>query len=255
MRAMLRLLVLLSTAAWLATQGVAAQERRPKMPPGRDPGGVAVALISTGIDYTLPAIAARLARDGEGEVIGWDLESGDNRPFDRSRGTTAPTWGGDATAIASAIAGEAGLRLVPVCIVPAEPASLARAVVFVAQTPARIAMVPMASSDKGEWDPFAQAATRFKHILFIAAAGETAEPVYPAALGLENVVAIVPQSSGAESVGFGGAQVQLAGSRLAVVAVAKAAAVILAREPRIEVADLKRRLRESGHIADERPAR
>src|SRR5215467_9057175 len=67
--------------------------KKPPVPPGRDPGGVAVALI--GIDYTLPAVARRLARDGEGELIGWDLQDQDRKPFDSSKGTALPEWGGD----------------------------------------------------------------------------------------------------------------------------------------------------------------
>jgi hypothetical protein len=239
----MRFLAVLS-AVWLTAQAASAQETRPKVPPGRDPSGVAIALICNGIDYTLPAIAARLARDGEGEVIGWDLESGDSRPFDRSSGSTPAQWGGDATALASAIVTAANVRLVPVRIVAAEPVSLARAVAFLAQTPARIVIVPMATADKAEWDQFTQAAARFKHLLFVAATSETVEPVYPAALGLDNGIAVAPQASGGESLGFGGARVQLSGSRFALVATAVAAAAILAREPRIDVAEVKRRLLE-----------
>lgn len=73
------------------------EPKKPPVPPGRDPGGVAVALIGTGIDYTLPAVARRLARDGEGELIGWDLQDEDRKPFDTSKGAALPEWGGDST--------------------------------------------------------------------------------------------------------------------------------------------------------------
>jgi hypothetical protein len=59
-----------------------AQREKPRVPPGRDPGGVAIAIIGSGIDYTRPEIAARLARDGEGELIGWDFVDNDRRPFE-----------------------------------------------------------------------------------------------------------------------------------------------------------------------------
>ena len=41
--------------------GVAAlaQEKKPPLQPGRDPGGVAIALVTTGIDYTVPEVAQR----------------------------------------------------------------------------------------------------------------------------------------------------------------------------------------------------
>src|SRR5215813_6387373 len=88
--------------------------KKPPVPPGRDPGGVAVALIGTGIDYTLPQVASRLARDGEGELIGWDLQDEDRRPFDRSKGSAPPEWGGDGTLIASLLVRDGAVRLVPV---------------------------------------------------------------------------------------------------------------------------------------------
>ncbi len=233
-------------ALCLAISVATAQDARPRVLPGRDPGGVAVALFSTGIDYTLRGIAARLARDGEGEIIAWDFENNDNRPFDRSAGGSPAEWGGDATAIASAIVKDAGARLVAVRIVPADSASLARAVAFLAQTPARVAVVPMWSSNKQEWEPFAQAVAHFKGMLFIVATSETAEPSYPAALNLENVVAVPPSRPGAESVGFGGAAQPLSGPQLAVVTASRAAAATLARNPKLGVAELKRLVAESG---------
>jgi len=242
----MRVVARLVIALCLTTDVATSQDARPRVPPGRDPGGVAVALFSTGIDYTLPEIAPRLARDGEGEVIAWDFEHNDSRPFDRSKGRSPVEWGGDATAVASAILKDAGVRLIAVRIVPADPASLARAAAFLAQTPARVAAVPMWSSTRQEWEPFAQAAAHFKDILFIVATSETVEPSYPAALNLENVVAVRPSRSGAEGVGFGGAVQRLSGPQLAVATASRAAAAALARNPRLGVAELKRLVAESG---------
>ena len=67
-----------AVAVVLAIVGsAAAQPKKPKLPPGLDPGGVAIVLLTTGIDYTKPELAVRLARDGEGELIGWDAVDGD----------------------------------------------------------------------------------------------------------------------------------------------------------------------------------
>lgn len=57
--------------------------RKPAPLPGVDPGGVMIALVGPGIDYTRPGLAERLARDGEGEIIGFDLVNRDRRPFCR----------------------------------------------------------------------------------------------------------------------------------------------------------------------------
>ena len=196
LRALLSCVLVLTLAATAA-----AQHKKPPLPPGRDPGGVAIALLGTGIDYTLPEVARRLARDGEGELIGWDLADHDNRPFRASGNPTPPVeWGGDGTALVKAI-GTPGRRVVPVKIDPADPRSLARAIAFVAQTPARIVVVPMWSRQQHDWEPFRQAALHFKDLLFVLAAGEAAKdtdrgPVWPAAFGLTNalVVATAPNA-------------------------------------------------------------
>jgi len=225
--------------------GAVAQERKPPVPAGQDPGGVAIALLVTGIDYTLPSLAQHLARDGEGELIGWDVEDRDRQPLDKSRGDTRPEWGGDGTAIANFLSVD-GTRLVPVRVNPADPVSLARAVAFVAQTPARVAIVPMWGAKREAWEPFRQAASRFKDILLIVPAGAGSEPVYPAALGLDNVLAVEHRAATADAPGFGGRVQRISGAALAVAAAGKAAAAVLAREPRLDVVALKRRLIEAG---------
>ena len=190
---MLRVLALLVTAALLIDIAT-AQERKPPLPPGRDPGGAAIAILLTGIDYTQPDIARRLARDGEGELIGWDLVDNDNRPFDKSRGQTPVNWGGDGTALVRSI-GETGRRVIPVRIDPSNPVLLARAVAFISHTPARIVVVPLWSAQASDWKPFRQAALRFPDMLFMIAAGDEGkdidrDPVWPAAFGLANVLVV-----------------------------------------------------------------
>jgi len=215
---------------------------KPPVPPGRDPGGSAVALIGTGIDYTLPHIAPRLARDGEGELIGWDLQDQDRRPFDQSRGTAPSEWGGDGTLLASLIVGAPTVRLVPVRVDPGDPVELARALAFVAQTPARVAVVAMGSPSRPHWEAFRQAAQRFKDVLVVV----PAEPAYPAALGLDNVLAVAPGTTRAEAAGFGGVTSHASGAAVAVAAAAREAAELRAREPALDAAALKRRLGEAG---------
>jgi subtilisin family serine protease len=215
------------------------------VPPGRDPGGVTIALLGTGIDYTSPQLAQRLARDGEGELIGWDVEDRDRQPLDRTKGDTRAEWGGDGTAIANFLSVD-GIRLVPVRVNPTDPVSFARAIAFAAQTPARVAIVPMWGARREAWEPFRQAASQFKDILLIVPAGVGSEPVYPAALGLDNVLAVEHGASTGDAPGFGGRVQRISGAALAVAAAGKAAAAVLAREPRLDVAVLKRQLIEAG---------
>jgi hypothetical protein len=190
----------------LIAAAAAGQERDPKLPAGRDPGGIAVALFTTGLDYTHPEIATRLARDGEGELIGWDFADNDNRPFaagpaPETARTTPSGIPRDDTALARRLLEVyARSRLVAVRIKPGDPASFAQAVAFVARTPARIVAVPFASGTRAEWEPFRQAAERFgKDLLFVLSAGDEAaraggREVWPAAFALPNAVAVAPAS-------------------------------------------------------------
>jgi hypothetical protein len=178
----------MAVAVCAGSFAASAQTRTPRLPSGSDPGGPAVALVSTGVDYTDPALAKMLARDGEGELIGWDFVDGDNRPFDEANGTSPAAHGGNATEIAKRI----GLRIVPIRVDPTHPAHLANALVFAARTPARIVLVPMWSHSRQQWEPFQQMAENAKRtLLLIVAAGDDGvdidkDPVWPAAFALEN---------------------------------------------------------------------
>jgi hypothetical protein len=172
----------------------AAQSRKPKLPPGVDPGGVPIAMLSTGINYPSSDIAQRIARDGEGELIGWDLVDGDNRPFNAKAADTPAAWGGNGNALLRAI-GLPGRRVVPVRIDTRDPVSLAKAVAFVAYTPARIVVVPMWTTKADEWAALGMAMRGFANLLFIVAAGDEGrdidrEPVWPAAFGHGNVLVV-----------------------------------------------------------------
>lgn len=145
-----------------------AQPQDPKAPAGNDPGGFPVAVISAGIDYTDPVIAGRLARDGEGEVIGYDVTDNDARPF----ASAAAADGG--TELAKRLAAIAGLRLVPVRVTVSDPVSIARGTAFATQTPARVVVVP--PGEKAHLELLAQVAARAEKILFVVAPSTGAPP-------------------------------------------------------------------------------
>ena len=54
----------------------------PLVPPGVDPGGVTLVHVDSGVNYTLPFIARRLARLATGESHGYDFRDQDKRPYD-----------------------------------------------------------------------------------------------------------------------------------------------------------------------------
>ncbi len=142
-----------------------AEPGDPRVPPGRHTAHLSIGLIMTGLDYTHPEIAARLARDGEGELIGWDLIDHDRTPYASAPTTTTDAHGGDGTALAldliRAAAGKADIALVPVRVDPTQPLTIAKALAFLSQTPARIAVVPMWGRDALPWADFQTAADHF----------------------------------------------------------------------------------------------
>lgn len=185
------------SAARLAAAGVLtaafalagfSQGADPKLTPGQDPGGTAVAILASGIDYADAAIAKRLARDGEGEIIGYDVVDNDMRPYQKTD-PSLPT-SGDGTALARSVADIPGTRIVAVRVSTEDPVSVARGAAFAAQTPARIALVPFSGTDAAQWEPLKQVATRAKQLLFLVPAGKGGAPSYPADLGLDNMLAI-----------------------------------------------------------------
>lgn len=152
----------------LVATGASAQSTKPKVPPGTDPGGTAIALIAYGIDYTDPEIAPRLARDGEGDIIGWDFVAGDNKPF-----AAAPEAGIDGTRLARLIlSAYARGRLVPLRVAPSDPAQLAQAMRFVLQSPARIIAIPIWNARPEMTEVLNAAAAHARDRLFVIPAGE-----------------------------------------------------------------------------------
>jgi hypothetical protein len=157
---------------------VPSAQGKPVIPPGAPSRGAAVALLSDGIDYTRPTVAAKLARDGEGVVVGWDAIDNDARPFLRD---------GPATRL---------VEIAPTLIAPfrldlASAASWASGLAQLARTPAHVAVVASppsglpANPPSGAWDSvFAQ----FPAILFIVPADARATVPAHAA----NVIVVAP---------------------------------------------------------------
>lgn len=154
--------------AALAATGAFAKSAKPKVPPGTDPGGTAIALIAYGVDYTDLEIAPRLARDGEGDIIGWDFVAGDNRPYAASAEN-----GVDGTRLAKLIlSAYARGRLVPVRVASSDSALFAQALRFVMQSPARIVAIPIWNARPEIADMLGAAAAQAPGTLFVIPAGE-----------------------------------------------------------------------------------
>lgn len=238
-------------------------------PEAKDRGGVRVGLVDSGLAYDLPIFRDRLARDASGTPLGYDFWDLDRWPYDGdvSRGAFLPIRHG--TAVASVLAREApSADLVPYRYPRPDMARMADLVAHAAEAGVRVLAMPLGSRRKEDWESFA-AAIVAHDILAIVSAGNDgrdidAEPVYPAALPLEQILVVtsadefgrLAQGSnwGGESVDimlpaenleivdFRGATGVASGSSYAVPRIAAMAARILERHPDLTAAALKDRI-------------
>ena len=159
-----------------------ARQGAPRVPPGRDPGGVAVAIVGDGIDYTHPEVAKRLARDGEGEIIGWDFIDNDRRPWERCETASCTT-----TLALAIVEGAPRARIVAIRAGVERPQSVILAFLMVIQSPARIVVLgPSAKSADARF--IEEVGKRYPQLLLIAADE-------PRAIELGNVVVVSDSNS------------------------------------------------------------
>jgi hypothetical protein len=253
----------------LAPSG-ARRPLNPPVPAHPDPGGLAVALIDTGVNYLLPEINRRLARDADGLLVGFDFWDLDERPFDVNplRSAFFPEHHGTATA--SIVLREAPVvRLLPYRYPRPDMARLGALVEHAAAHGARVVNLSLASFERAPWSAFEQAALRHPEMLFVVAAGNNhldldRRPVYPAALPLDNLVTVTAaqadgeltrgvnwggrtvdlmvETDGLLALGFDGRHAPVSGSSYATARTTALAACLLAAHPEWSVATLRARL-------------
>ncbi len=239
----------------------------PAVPPGEDPGGVTVAHIDSGVNYLLPAIAERLARDAEGTPLGYDFWDLDPRPFDGDTGRSAFFPIRHGTPVASLLVKEApAVRLLPYRYPRPDMGRMADLIDAAAAAGSSVFAMPLGSRKAEDWTAFEAAARRHSDLLFVVSAGNDgrdidAVPLYPAALALENMLVVtsadafgrlaagsnwgpvsvdlmVPAEQ-LEVTDYRGARGRASGSSYAVPRVAALAARLKAANPQWRAADLK----------------
>ncbi len=163
--------LLLACGLCAGVTAASAQSAKPRVPAGRDPGGIAIAVIGSGIDYTLSNIARRLARDGEGEFIAWDLIDGDNRPLDGGRtGPGAAGHWSDTLVTMLVLTDAPAARLVQARVPWFDGPATARALAFAAKTPARVVLLLRCCRLPEDWLLVREAALRYPELLLIVPA-------------------------------------------------------------------------------------
>lgn len=257
-----------------STTTQASPPLEPKLPPGLHPGGVNVAIYDTGVNYTLPQLVKNLARDGEGELIGYDFQDDDLIAYDRRPTSNGlPPRGGatHGTSVASILLqeGPKDIAIQPYRYRADDLRSFAGMVSHTAITKTSIVAISLGGYKKSDWDLFRQAATHHPEILFIISAGNDGrnideKPVYPASFDIPNTIVVTstdnfgryPENSNwgvngvdistpAENLtGFdvNGQPKRLSGSSFAVPRIAALAARIKTAEPEIKTDELKARI-------------
>jgi hypothetical protein len=182
----------------------AVQSREPLNPPvpaiapgvdGEVPA-VTVAMLDAGVNYLLPDIGERLARDADGEILGFDYWDMDRRPFDANpvRSPFFPQRHGTQTA--SLVLQEAPVaQLIPYRYPRPDMTRMSDLIGDAAADGAVILNISLGSNRKQEWLAFETAAAAHPEMLFVVSAGNNgrdidSQPVYPPALELENMLVV-----------------------------------------------------------------
>ncbi len=179
------------------TPGVGfAGDNEPAVPAGNDPGGIAVAIIDSGVNYTLKEVAPRLARNPDGQLIGYDFHDNDALPFDLVPGQKPGSGRHHGTRVAAIFLREApDARLVPYRYRAHSFETFADIVETIARCPAYIVIMSLGGYQKADWAHFAKAAEAHPDILFIMSAGNDGrnvdeKPIYPSGYKLANALVV-----------------------------------------------------------------
>ena len=245
----------------------APQPLNPPVPPGADPVGVAVGQIDSGVNYLLPEIATRLARDRHGAILGYDYWDLDGRPFDGDPTPDPFDPARHGTQTASLLLAEAPVvELVPYRYPKNAMTRMPALIAAAAAQGIRVMNLSLATTNRHQWLPFEAAARAHPEMLFVVAAGNFGrnieqQPTYPAALELDNMIVVTSASAdGRLSAGvnwgpravdlmapgervsaldFDGVRRPVSGSSYATARVSALAACLLAGNPEWSTAELK----------------
>lgn len=249
-------------------------ERKPGKPlkiPG-DATPIRVGMVDSGVNYRLPEINHRLARDTDGQLIGYDFWDMDDLPYDAHPVNSGFFLQRHGTRTASLLLREApAVELVPYRYPRPDMSRMQALVEHAEENRVAILGMPLGSNRIEDWGSFERAARAHPEMLFIVSAGNDGRdiderPVYPAALDLDNLVVVTSADDfvqpaertnwGRTSVDYlvpaerlaaldyAGDETRVSGSSYAVSRVTALAARLKAMHPQWSATDIKRELRK-----------
>jgi hypothetical protein len=169
--------------------------RRPRKQPA-DVKPLRVGMVDSGVNYRLAEINRRLARDTNGQLIGYDFWEMDDLPYDSHPVNSGFFVQRHGTRSASLLLREAaGIELVPYRYPRPDMSRMHALVEHANEHQVSILGMPLGSNRVEDWTSFARAAREHPQMLFIVSAGNNGRdidtlPVFPAALDLENMLVV-----------------------------------------------------------------
>ena len=239
--------------------------------------GLRVGMVDSGVNYRLPEINRRLARDAEGRLVGYDFWDMDELPYDANPVDSGFFLQRHGTRTASLLLREAPMaELVPYRYPRPDMSRMQALVEHAAANGVGIIGMPLGSNRLEDWGTFEIAAREHPRMLFVISAGNNGrdidqQPVFPAALGLENLLVVTSADDflrpaertnwGRISVDFmlpaenvavldySGRDIRAAGSSYAVARATALAARIKAADPALDAAGIVAVMRREWAIA------
>ena len=157
---------------------------------------VRVALVDSGVNYLLPAINSRLAREADGSLVGHDFWSLDDRPFDAHTSRSPFHLSRHGTRTASVLLREAPFaELIPYRYPRPDMSRMRALVEHAVDHGVSIIGLPLGGNKKEEWTVFDAVAREHPDVLFIASAGNNGrdidrQAVFPASLDIPNMLVV-----------------------------------------------------------------
>ena len=155
-----------------------------------------IALVDTGVNYTLKRLKNNIAINNEGKLLGYDFWDEDKLPFDNDprRNPFYPRHHG--TTIFSVLKNEAPDIKTAIYRFPAlQMCKFKNLIEEISNNSLKIVNLSMGSSNKNDWGCFLTAAKKHNNLIFVVSAGNNKQnidlkPIYPASFNLKNIITV-----------------------------------------------------------------